>query len=105
MSSDPKAGAAKSSNKTISEIMEFMDDNDKRPAKKLRNFLRKKIGDLNERWFRKGFNRGHIQSFEAFGDDGDVPKVLRYECNRNLFTGQERVIKLTSNIKNASRAR
>jgi hypothetical protein len=105
MSSDLKAGAAKSLNKTISEIMEFMDDDDKRPAKKLRNFLRKTIGDLNERWFRKGFNRGHIQSFEAFGDDGDVPKVLRYECNRNLFTGQERIIKLKSKLKNASRAR
>jgi hypothetical protein len=43
MSSDLKAGAAKSLNKTISEIMEFMDDDDKRPAKKLATFYARKL--------------------------------------------------------------
>ena|SRR6266850_7821260 len=33
--------------------------------------------------------------------DGNVPKVFRYECNRNLFMGQERVVNLKSETKKA----
>lgn len=37
---------------------------------------------------------------EVFAD-GNVPKVLRYECKRDLFMGQERVVNLKSEIKKA----
>jgi hypothetical protein len=97
MGSHLKAGAAKSLNKTVSEIMEFMDDDDKCRAKELRNFLRKKIGDLSERWFKKGFNRGHIQSFEAFGDDGNVRRS--FDMNSTVICSRAMARKFITRVQ------
>jgi len=49
---DHAAGAAKSLNKTISEIMEHMGDDGPRPNAGLREFVREMVGDLAESWFK-----------------------------------------------------
>jgi len=89
-------GASQSLNKTISEIMHYLKDHGARPNTGLRVFMREKIADLGERWYRKGFNRGHRQSRKEFRNDGKVPKILRYKCARQLAPGQRRSIKLKS---------
>ena len=86
--------------KTITEIMEFLDDNDK-PRRQLgpemrRFFLHDKIGDLAERWFKRGFNRGHKESHKTFQADAMVPQTLEYKCRRNLSPGQNRTLILES---------
>lgn len=85
--------ASESLNKTITEIMRHLNQSGPRPGgpgAKLRPFLHKKIGDLAERWFRKGFNRGHKQSDKAFQRTGKVPRKLEYACSRNLSPNQTR---------------
>ena len=103
MNTERAKGASKSLNKTITEIMEHLGDEGARPPKGLRGFLREKIGDLSERWFKKGFNRGHIESYREFGANQEVPRTLRYECTRKLSPGQNREIALKSIIKNPSK--
>jgi hypothetical protein len=99
MSAETAKGAAKSLNKTITEIMEHLGDEGSRPPKDLRRFLRKKIGDLSELWFKRGFNRGHIESHKKFKAADRVPRTLRYTCTRDLSPGQQREVKLKSTIK------
>jgi hypothetical protein len=100
MSTEKTEGAAKSLNKTITEIMEHLGDEGARPPRNLRSFLREKIGDLSERWYRKGgFRRGHIQSYKEFEAKEKVPRTLRYACTRNLSPRQNHEIKLKSTIK------
>jgi hypothetical protein len=95
-------GASASLNRTITEIMRFLEDDGYRPGGRgadLRGFLHEKIADCTERWFRKGFNRGHRESFGVYEQTGAVPVTLRYECAREVFTGQERTLLLKSQIK------
>jgi hypothetical protein len=87
--------------------MKFLEDEGARPEPgrgELRPFLHDKIGDLAERWFRRGFNRGHIESRRAFEADAKVPRHLEYECSRDLSPGQERDLTLKSTIKKAKAA-
>ena len=95
-------GPSASLNQTITEIMKHLGDDGPRPGgkgAKLRPFLRKKIGDLCERWFKRGFNRGHRESFKYFEAGEPVPRKLEYECSRKLSPGQDRDLSLKSTIK------
>jgi len=94
-------------NKTIAEIMEFLKDPGKRPPlgpEMLRFFLHDKIGDLAERWFRRGFNRGHIESYKAFSAEETVPQTLEFKCRRNLSPGQNRALILEHTINKSKAA-
>jgi len=102
MSKEQAAGAAQSLNKTITEIMEYLRDEKDRPNRKLRKFLREKIADSNLLWYGKGFNRGHRESFRIFHEDGQVPRTIQYECERELFTDLKREIILESTIEKAA---
>jgi|SRR5579883_596692 len=99
---NPAKGASKSLNKTITELMEYLDDSGPRPRQGLREFLYGKVGDLAEKWFRKGFNRGHKESYAAYLDDGVVPVRLEYLCSRNVCPNEERQITLKSTIRTRS---
>lgn len=92
------AGASASLNKTITAVMEFLDDEGRRPSKQFRAFLHKKLADSNEKWFRRGFNRGHKESLARFLSGGKVPSKLTYEGIRTLFVGHKRKVKLKSRI-------
>ena len=95
------AGASKSLNQTISDVMDFLEDGADRPAVDLRAFLYEKLGDLSEHWYRKGFNRGHRQSYKKFEAKGKVPVKLSYSCERNLFHDDARELRLRSKVKHA----
>jgi hypothetical protein len=105
-SSDLATGRAEALNKTITEIMKFMKDSGNRPGgprARLRPFLREKVGDLAERWYKRGVRRGHIQSYEQFKATGRLSRRLLYETEREFFQGQNRQISITSRIKRKSR--
>jgi hypothetical protein len=97
VSTEIAKGASKSLNKTISEIMEHLGDERRRPKAKLRKFMRARIGDLCEHWYKRGFRRGHMQSVKTLSEP------LRYECSRKLSPGQNRKITLISTIKASSK--
>ena len=62
-------GRSESLNKTITEVMELLDDNADRPGgwgAKLRPFLHEKLADLAEYWYKRGVHRGHIESHKEF---------------------------------------
>jgi hypothetical protein len=59
-----------------------------------------KLCDLSELWFKKGFNRGHRQSYAAFKSERRVPVRLEFACSRKLSPNRERPVKLKSKIKN-----
>ena len=100
MSTERKAGASASLNKTITEIVQFIGKDDERPkGEKLRSILHQKIGDLAQMWYRRGFRRGHIESYKHFKASDAVPGKLDFECRRNLSPSQERDIVLKSEIK------
>jgi hypothetical protein len=97
--SESAAGASKSLNQTISEIKRFLGQPPGGRGAKLRVFLHEKLADLAEKWYKKGFKRGHIESRKAFRESGAVPKPLRYKGSRELFAGQRRRLEVRSKIK------
>jgi len=92
------AGASRSLNRTITAIMEFLDDEGDRPASGLREFLYDKLRDLAEKWYRRGFKRGHIESFKKTKGAG-APRTLRYDATRQFFVGGARTVRLKSRLK------
>lgn len=57
------------------------------------------LAEFAERWYRKGFNRGHRESYESFSETGKVPKSMRAKVKRDLFGGARKAVKLKSRIK------
>jgi hypothetical protein len=92
------AGASASLSKTIAVIMKILEDERKRPTRRLRAFLHEKLGDFAVMWYRKGFNRGHKES-DRQCEDGSVPRSLRYDATREFFTDDERTVHLKSKLK------
>lgn len=97
------AGASASLNKTITAMMNFLEDDGKRPSRNFRGFLYRKIADANEYWYRRGFNRGHRESFACLRDTGKIPNVLKYECTREFFTNRKRDIEMNSRLRRRRR--
>lgn len=95
----PVAAASASLNKTITEIMEFLEDDGDRPSADFRPFLREKIADLGEHWFKRGFRRGHIESQKHFRETGEVPDKLRYSGDREFFNGESRTVRTRSTLR------
>jgi len=92
------AGASAALNKTISEIMEFREDDGRRPggrSAKLRPFLHKKLGDLIMDWYKRGFRRGVMECRKV----GEVPAIVAFTGRREFFTEQEREFEVTSRRK------
>lgn len=92
-------GASASLNKSITEIMAYLESPIDRPNHNLRRFLHGQMADLAETWFRRGFNRGHRECRAHFRSTGEVPRILEYEGKRTLFTGNKRAVALRSVIK------
>jgi hypothetical protein len=102
----PAGPPSASLNKTITEIMRHLKDRGPRPGglgADLRLFLHEKIGDLAERWYQRGFNRGHIESNNAFRATGKVPRVLTYKGTRHLSPRTTRAVSLKSTLKSTSK--
>lgn len=95
-------GRSQALNKTISEIMTFLGDKGYRPGGRgsdLRGFLREKLADLAENWYKRGVRRGHMESHKAAATKGTVPKKLHYKGHREFFDGEKRSVRVVSRIK------
>lgn len=100
--SDRIKGCSQAINKTITEITDFLDDDSPRPGGRgsnLREFLREKLADLAEYWYRRGYTRGHTESHKASAAKGKVPSKLVYKGKREFFEGQKRRVRAVSRIK------
>ena len=101
-------GRSESLNKTITEVMEFLDDDAGRPGgwgATLRTFLHEKLADLAEYWYKRGVRRGHMECHKEFKATGSLSRRLRYTGKREFFAGQERSVRVSSKIKRQHRAR
>jgi hypothetical protein len=93
-------GASESLNRTISELMEYMDDQSSRPNADLRQFMYDKIADLAEWWANEGFYWGHGTACQHWAEDGEVPATLVVDYgNARLAPGCERALSLRSRIR------
>ncbi len=96
---DLAAGAAKSLNKSIREIEDFLKGIKVSPSTaKLRAELHERLEDLAEHWYGRGFNRGHRESRKQL-TNGKVPKILEFEANREFLTRSKRPVHLKSTLK------
>lgn len=83
-----KVGASKSLNKTIAELEEFVQAGRERlPDEKLREVLHEHLADLAEKWFERGFKRGCVEARRGYRAEGSFPTRVKYNGNRELFTG------------------
>lgn len=93
-------GASSSLNKSIAEIDTFLTGHGVPMSPgPLRDELHDKLADLAQKWYRRGFSRGHRESRATYLALGKVPKKLRAKVGRNLFAGKRRILKLKSTIK------
>lgn len=97
-------GATQSIKKTLKDIECILDGEDFPDQKsKLREELREKIKssltDLAVRWYKKGFNRGHKESYRKHFESGCVPMKLETKVSRSLIPGERKSVKLKSSLK------
>jgi len=96
-------GASESLNRTISELMEYMEDQGGRPNADLRQFMYAKMADLAEWWANEGFYWGHGTACQECAEHGEVPATLILEYgNALLAPGFERTLSLRSRIRRDS---
>lgn len=101
-SADLSQGRSEALNKTISEIMKFLGDNAKRPGgtgADLRGFLREKLADLGEYWYKRGVRRGRMESYNEWKATGKLSRRFRCKGMREFFDGDYRHFRVTSRIK------
>ena len=93
-------GAAQALHKTISELMEYLDQESRRPSIELRQFMREKIGDVAEWWAREGFYWGHGTACRRWKETGEVPASLELDYGSALLAPEcERPLVLKSRIR------
>jgi collagenase-like PrtC family protease len=86
---------------TIKTVREFL-QTDSLPSDPmvLRVLLERLIGDVAEKQYKRGFNRGHRQSYKKFKKTKKVPKTLCFTARqRKIAYKQVRTIKARSKIK------
>jgi len=89
-------------NKTIREIGDYLQGIEvEDPKGILRPYLHKKLADLAEKWMKRGFRRGCIELEKEFKATRRFPKKVVYDCSRELFPGQKRVIEVKWKSKKA----
>jgi hypothetical protein len=97
---DRVEGSSKSLTKTIKEIKKFTRDTAKRPKDmKLREHLHALLAKFGEGWYKRGFRRGHIESYKKFRATDGFPSKLRYEKEKEFFTNQVLRVSIESKTK------
>ncbi|MDZ8120140.1 hypothetical protein [Pontiella agarivorans] len=96
-------GATSSINKTLEEIEKIMKGEELSDAGPLRSDLRDAIEnaliELATRWYKKGFNRGHKESYEKYVLKDKFPKRITTTVSRKLLPNAKEEIELGSTIK------
>ncbi|GLO51023.1 hypothetical protein D3C76_1354110 [compost metagenome] len=90
--------------KTLKEIDKLLDGSQLDKAGPLRKKLRDRILDafdeVGKQWYRKGFNRGHRQAYEAFSETDNVPRKLKASKVRQFTPSSKHIsVKLRSTLK------
>jgi hypothetical protein len=94
------AGASASLNKTITELMEYMESTEARPNADFRKFMYEKIGDIAEWWAQEGFYWGHGMACWQLARQDEVPATLTMDYgDAQLAPGCERELVLRSRIR------
>jgi hypothetical protein len=101
------AGASASIIKTLKEIEAIFGGERLSPAgpkrKKLRTKLLATLIKSSKAWYRKGFKRGHMESFRHFQQKSRVPFKLVFEANREFVPNTRNTVKLKSTLSKAFR--
>lgn len=99
-----KEAHSQSIRKTLSEIEKLLEGTALNKAGSLRRQLRARIkkafDEIGETWYRKGFNRGHRESYTIAKQEGRAPKKLKASKERQFTpSSTKKLIKLRSKIK------
>jgi len=96
------AGASASIMKTLNEIEKIVGGKKLPPAGPKRNALRQKLQAAliksSRTWYRKGFNRGHRESFRAHKHQALVPATLVVNVEREFLPKTQSPVKLKSRL-------
>lgn len=96
------AGASASIIKTLNEIEAILEGEKLTKSGPKRAELRKKLQEAliksSRSWYRKGFNRGHKESYLAFKTDDQVPTILAVQVEREFLPNTKSSIKLKSTL-------
>lgn len=94
------AGASASIMKTISEIEAILDGAELGYGGPKRNALRAKFQAAfiksSKSWYKKGFNRGHKESYRAFAQTKRIPATLTANVERVFIPNATKKIALKS---------
>ena len=96
---DPhKIGASKSLERTISDLMSFM-ENDVRPAGGRRDAMYELVASVSEWWAKAAFEWAHAECYKQFTDGGKVNKTMtRTWPDAELAPGVTRPLKLAGRM-------
>jgi hypothetical protein len=100
-------GASASIMKTLGEIEAICNGEKLLPTgpkrKKLRARLKRVLIKSSKVWYKKGFNRGHRESFREWKQIGRVPNVLKAQVERTFIPGTSNTVYLQSTLSSAFR--
>lgn len=103
---DGGANAGASINKTLKDIEALLTGQDMTPHNnanmriELRETLLKAFEKVGKSWYRKGFNRGHLEAYRHAENTGSVPRKLKATKLRSLTpSSKKRSISLSSTIR------
>lgn len=96
-------GASASIQKTLNEI-EAITGGDRLNAEgqnreKLRAAIEEALTDIAKTWYKKGFNRGHKESFRNFSEQDQFPTEISTTVSRSLIPNSRQRIRLKSSLK------
>lgn len=95
-------GASASIKATLTDIELILEGEDQLDAGEMRTELREKLlqslTELSTIWYKKGFNRGHKESFCHFEEHKEFPMVISKKMTRELLPNTQAVVKLKSTL-------
>ena len=95
-------GASASLQATMTDIEFILEGEDLLNAGEMRTDLREKLleslTNLSTVWYKKGFNRGHKESFCHFEEHNEFPMVISKKMTRELLPNTQAVVKLKSTL-------
>ena len=96
------AGASASINKTIDEIERILQGRKLSQGGVLRQQLRDALEEAlvksSKSWYKKGFNRGHKESYLAYKETETVPSVLKIHVQREFIPKSKSKVVLKSTL-------
>ena len=96
-------GASASIMKTIAEIEDILEGQSLKYGGPKRQILRDKLSAAliksSKLWYKKGFNRGHRESSEAYKESTKFPTTITAEVQREFIPNSPKRVSLKSTLK------